>query len=66
MVLSAFRFGQASLIAPFHYMHIVGATFFGYLFFSEFPDPITWLGVTVVVGSGLYIAVRENRIQAEK
>ena len=30
MVLSAYRFGQASLIAPFHYMHIVGATFFGY------------------------------------
>ena len=66
MVLSAFRFGQASLIAPFHYMHIVGATFFGYLFFSEFPDPLTWIGVIVVVGSGLYIAVRENKIQAEK
>ena len=66
MVLSAFRFGQASLIAPFHYMHIVGATFFGYLLFSEFPDLITWIGITVVVGSGLYIAVRENKFQAGK
>ena len=66
MVLSAFRFGQASLIAPFHYMHIVGATFFGYLFFSEFPDLITRIEITMVVGSGLYIAVRENKFQAEK
>ena len=66
MVISAFRFGQASLIAPFHYMNIVGATFFGYLFFSEFPDLITWIGVAVVVGSGLYIVFRENKIQAKK
>ena len=42
MVLSAFRFGQASLIALFHYMHIVGATFFGFFFRIPRPNNVDW------------------------
>ena len=60
MVIAAFRFSQASLVAPFQYLQIVGATFFGYLYFSDFPDLITWMGISVIVGSGVYIAIREN------
>ena len=66
MVISAFRFGQASVVAPFHYFQIVGATIFGYFIFSEFPDLMTWIGVFVVVGSGLYIAIRENKVPTKK
>ena len=64
MVIAAFRFSQASLIAPFSYVQIVGATLIGYLFFSDLPDLITWIGIIVIVGSGVYIAIRENITQA--
>ena len=37
----------------------VGATIFGYVFFNEFPDLLSWLGIAIIVGSGIYIAARE-------
>ena len=64
MFIAPVRYGQASLVAPFQYLHIVAATFFGYIFFSDFPDLITWIGITVIVASGVYIAIRENITQA--
>ena len=61
LLLTAFRFGEATVVAPFHYMHLVGATVLGYIFFSEIPDFYTWFGVAIIVASGLFIAFRENR-----
>ena len=42
-LVTAFRFGQASRVAPFHFIHIVAATFFGFLIFDDFPDMLTWV-----------------------
>mgnify|MGYP002024252903 CR=1 FL=1 len=66
MIISAFRYGQASLVAPFNYIQIVGAALFGYFIFSELPDPTTWTGVGVIILSGLYIAIRDHRISYSK
>jgi len=63
-LILAFQFGQASLVAPFHYMQIVAATILGFLFFAEFPDTLTWAGVAIVVSSGLYIAARKSKVQS--
>tara|TARA_B100000700_G_scaffold310704_1_gene391598 strand:- start:585 stop:1202 length:618 start_codon:yes stop_codon:yes gene_type:complete len=60
LLLTAFRFGEATVVAPFHYMHLVGATILGYIFFAEIPDFYTWFGVVIIVASGLFIAFREN------
>ncbi|MBO6507955.1 MAG: DMT family transporter [Roseibium sp.] len=60
LVVAAFQRGSASLLAPLQYIEIVSATLFGYLVFSDFPDRPTWLGIALIVGSGLYIAHRER------
>lgn len=60
LVVAAFQRGSASLLAPLQYIEIVGATLFGYLVFSDFPDGPTWIGICLIVGSGLYIAHREQ------
>ena len=60
-VIRAFRLGPAALIAPFGYLELVGTTILGYLVFSNFPDSWTWIGVTLIVASGIYIAFREQR-----
>ncbi|MGY9054967.1 MAG: DMT family transporter [Alphaproteobacteria bacterium] len=56
----AFQRGPAAVIAPFSYLQLVGATFFGYILFNDFPDQLTWVGATVIIGSGVYIAHRER------
>ena len=32
--------------------------------FKEFPDPATWLGISIVVGSGMYVFHREAKLAA--
>lgn len=60
-VIRAFRLGPAALIAPFGYLELVGTTTLGYLVFDNFPDSWTWIGAGLIVGSGIYIALRERR-----
>lgn len=63
LVVMAFQRGEATLLAPLQYLEIVSATLFGYLVFNDLPDGPTWMGITLIVASGLYIAQRE-RIKA--
>ncbi|APG90822.1 permease [Sinorhizobium americanum] len=60
LVVKAFRLAPLSLLAPFHYFEIVSATALGYLVFGDFPTPSRWLGIGVIVGSGLFIIWRER------
>lgn len=60
LVVAAFQRASASLLAPLQYLEIVSATLFGWLVFSDFPDGPTWIGIALIVGSGLYITHRER------
>ena len=64
LLFSAFMLGEASIIAPFHYVQIVGATLYGYLFFNDFPDALTIIGIAIVIACGVYIALREAKASA--
>lgn len=64
LVIRAFDFAPASLLAPAAYFEIVAATLVGLLAFGELPDGWTWVGVAVIVASGLFISVREKRLSA--
>jgi len=61
LVVKAFQYTEASVVAPFSYGQLIGATFFGFVLFDTFPDQWTWIGAAIVVASGLYIASRENK-----
>lgn len=65
LVTRALRLAPASALAPFEYSSIVLAFLYGYLWFREDPSPAVWLGLPLVVGSGLYILHRE-RLHARK
>lgn len=62
MIVSAYRTGEASFVAPFDYTRLIGAGILGFLFFGEVPDLYTLLGAAVIVGSSLYIARREAQL----
>lgn len=61
LIILALNQAPASLLAPYGYSEIVMATVVGYVLFGDFPDPWTWTGIAVVVGSGVYIALRERQ-----
>ena len=59
-IIFALRRVDAGLIAPLQYLEIIGATFYGFLFFGDFPDAMTWLGIAIIVGSGLFVFHRQR------
>ena len=59
LVVHAFRRAPVSVLAPFQYVEIIGATILGSIFFNDFPDPLTWVGIAIIVGSGIYVFHRE-------
>jgi drug/metabolite transporter (DMT)-like permease len=61
----ALKFAPSSTLAPLHYLEIVPAALFAYLVFGDFPNGLTWCGIAVIIGSGLYVIHRE-RLSARK
>ena len=61
LVIKAFQAAPASVIAPLGYVELIGTATLGYLIFANFPDALTWVGALVIIGSGLYIAMRERK-----
>jgi drug/metabolite transporter (DMT)-like permease len=57
------RLAPSSLIAPLQYVEIVFAVIFGYLVFGDFPSLVKWVGIAVIVGSGVYVFWRESRMR---
>lgn len=65
MLITATTRAEASLLAPFTYVQMVGAVGLGYLIFGDLPDQWTWVGSAIVIASGLYVWRRE-RIRARE
>jgi drug/metabolite transporter (DMT)-like permease len=61
MLMRAYRLAPASFIAPLIYLHVVQATIAGLVFFGQFPDAVTLVGIAVILASGAAIAVYEQR-----
>ena len=59
--IAAFVRAPASLLAPFTYVHLVWATFYGWLVFGQFPDGPAMLGMAVVIASGVALGLHERR-----
>ena len=59
----ALSLAPASLIAPIQYLEIVSATILGYYIFNDLPDAMTFLGIFLIVGSGLFVFFRERHLE---
>jgi drug/metabolite transporter (DMT)-like permease len=56
----AFRYADASVLAPFSYTQLLWVSSLGFLVFGEVPDAYTVIGAGFIVASGLYTAHRER------
>ena len=61
LLIRAFQYGPAAVLSPLGYLELVGTSSLGYLIFGNLPDALTWIGASIIIASGLYIAFREHR-----
>ena len=59
-IIRSFSITEASVVAPFAYLGIVFATFWGVVLYDQWPDRWTVIGALVIVGAGLYVWHRET------
>ena len=59
LLIYSLKYADASKLAPFGYFEIITNIILGYYFFNDFPDIWTFLGLFIIVSSGIYIFRRE-------
>lgn len=65
IVVLAFRYADASVLAPFSYVQLVWVTLIGFFLFGEVPDAVTFAGAAIIIASGVYTAHRERVRRAQ-
>ncbi|MDW3183091.1 DMT family transporter [Roseobacter sp.] len=57
----AYRMADAATVAPFEYVGLPLAVFWGWLIFAELPVWEVWAGIALILGSGLFVFLREQQ-----
>lgn len=63
LLVRAYEHGSAAALAPFGYTHSVMAVIFGLLFFGQFPDAVSLVGIVLIVSTGVMMAAL-RRVEA--
>ncbi len=58
---TAMKYAPASTLAPLHYLELPMAVLLGYAIWGTLPNALTWAGIALITGSGLYIIAHEHR-----
>ncbi len=59
-ISQAYRLSEAAFAAPFEYVAMPMAIVWGVTVFGTWPDRTAWLGIALILGSGLYLLWRES------
>ena len=57
------RSGEMSFISPFRYSAILFALVIGFIFFDEKPDLIAFVGIIIVMLTGIVLMMRNGSVQ---
>jgi len=58
-ISQAYRVAEASMVAPFEYLALPLSVLWGILIFDEWPDAVSYFGMALILGAGLFIVWRE-------
>lgn len=65
LMIKAFALAPGGTLAPFIYVQILWMVLVGWLWFGDWPVASTWVGIALIVGSGLY-ALHRERVRARE
>ena len=57
----AYRMADAATVAPFEYVGLPLAVFWGFVIFGDLPSWEVWVGIALILGSGLFVFLRERQ-----
>ena len=66
LIIAAYRRAPAIIVAPMQYSQIIWAIIFGHFLFGEDVDLYTGVGTAIIIASGVYIVLREDRPSVSK
>lgn len=58
---AAYKLASAATIAPFEYVGLPLAIFWGWMIFGEWPNVATWMGCALIISAGLFVFLREQQ-----
>lgn len=61
LISQAYRLCEAALVAPLEYAAMPMAIAWGLFMFGEWPDPVAWVGISMILGAGITMIIRETR-----
>ena len=59
-ISQAYRISKAVIIAPFEYVALPLSIFWSITIFGDWPDILSWLGMVLIAGAGLYVVYNES------
>ncbi len=66
LIIAAYRRAPAIIVAPMQYSQIIWAIIFGHFLFGENIDLYTGVGTAIIIASGVYIVLREDKPSVSK
>ena len=63
LLIRAFQYAEASLLAPFLYTEIVMQVLLGYWLFGDIPNRWAVAGITLIIGVGIYLSLSLGKRQ---
>ncbi|MDU9004167.1 DMT family transporter [Sedimentitalea todarodis] len=66
LVTSSYRFGPASMLAPYDYASMIFAILLGYFWFGELPTAVMLTGAALVVAGNILVIWREHQLGLER
>lgn len=66
LISQAYRLCEAALIAPLEYAAMPMAIAWGVVMFGEWPEPVAWIGISLILSAGIYMIFRETRVKSTR
>lgn len=63
---ASYRHADMSVIAPFEYTSLLLGLIVGYFAFGDVPTPAMIIGAAIVIGSGIFVILREHRLGLDR
>lgn len=57
----AYRLADAATVAPYEYLGLPLAVFWGFVVFRDLPSWEVWVGIALILGAGLFVFLREQQ-----